>query len=278
MFIKTYLLSNPLLFLIFRILSVIFIGIWTYRDANNKNNKDYLIWTLVAMIIPYYLGVILYILVGRKTSKVYCDKCHNYTEANRPYCSLCGSKLNINIKDHKFHKNNNIWIILSALSIFIAYLIPMIFFGRNLFFWQGNNKLKNSINDFDNFMEYSQYNTGENIDRNNNITRENKFNWKFKNDNKKMINKIVYVKDEEDFQNIKIDYKIKKGTVNIKTFINGNEFSNIKINEEKGTKKLNLNDLVKDAGLEDEDYVDIYFIFYPKDASGNINMDYVKEN
>ena len=62
MFNRLMFFRMPIYYSIFRILSIVFIGVWTYRDAKNKNNKDYIIWTIVSMIVPYYLGVLLGLL------------------------------------------------------------------------------------------------------------------------------------------------------------------------------------------------------------------------
>ena len=133
MFNRLMFFRMPIYYSIFRILSIVFIGVWTYRDAKNKNNKDYIIWTIVSMIVPYYLGVLLYILVGRKTSKTLCKNCHRYTDSDKPYCAYCGSEIECKEQEISF-KNNNTWAILSVIFLALSIIVPMFITGSNLIF------------------------------------------------------------------------------------------------------------------------------------------------
>lgn len=275
------LMSAPFSFTIFRILSIVFIGVWTYRDAKNKNNNDYIIWTLVSVVVPYYLGVILYILVGRKSSKVICENCHNYTDLDKPYCSYCGEKREVE-EDHKFYKKNNIWAILSVISLGLAFIIPIIFFGSNFFFMGNHNMMiprMNGVEDYREFRNFyeddkrqSNYESGE-VEK-----TKNKFNYKFRKSNEKMVNNVVYNKNGSDAQSVNLDYKIKNGKVIGKIFIKGNEIKDFEFNDKSGNIKFNLNELAKISAFENEKNLDISFIFYLENATGEINMNSIEVN
>jgi hypothetical protein len=56
--------------LILSIISVaglfVFVGLWVYTDAKRRGNQP-ITWTLIALFIPNFMGLLLYLLMGRKT-------------------------------------------------------------------------------------------------------------------------------------------------------------------------------------------------------------------
>jgi len=44
--------------------------IWVYRDAKVRTNNP-IIWTLIVLLVPNYIGLIIYLLVGRRQGSVY---------------------------------------------------------------------------------------------------------------------------------------------------------------------------------------------------------------
>ena len=42
-----------------------FIGLWVYNDAKKRGEKP-LIWVLIALFVPNFFGLIIYLLIGRK--------------------------------------------------------------------------------------------------------------------------------------------------------------------------------------------------------------------
>jgi len=47
---------------------VIFLGLWTYSDANERTNEPAL-WTLIVLFVPGFIGLIIYLAVGRDRAR-----------------------------------------------------------------------------------------------------------------------------------------------------------------------------------------------------------------
>ena len=56
-------------FVVLYIVTTVLIGVWIYKDAQ-KRGMDALLWTLLAILLPSYIGVIVY-FVSRSKEKVY---------------------------------------------------------------------------------------------------------------------------------------------------------------------------------------------------------------
>jgi len=44
---------------------MLFLGLWTYKDAMVKSDQSPALWVLVVLLIPNFLGLVVYLLVGR---------------------------------------------------------------------------------------------------------------------------------------------------------------------------------------------------------------------
>ncbi|CDZ74474.1 putative membrane protein [Peptoniphilus sp. ING2-D1G] len=66
--------------------------VWIYRDAKNYNTYP-ILWVLAAVILNFPLGLILYLLYGRKDPKVVCRHCHNKQSSDLEYCANCGAEM-----------------------------------------------------------------------------------------------------------------------------------------------------------------------------------------
>jgi len=73
-----------LLFLFF----AIGIGIYVYRDARQRGMEP-IVWTLVAVFIPYFIGLIIY-LVTRKPLQSTCPSCGAGAPWKASFCPSCG--------------------------------------------------------------------------------------------------------------------------------------------------------------------------------------------
>jgi len=71
---------------------LIFIGVWTYRDANAKG-LNAVLWTLVVVIVPSFIGLIVYLCVRADSKKTTCSKCLKVVNSNTKFCSNCGEEL-----------------------------------------------------------------------------------------------------------------------------------------------------------------------------------------
>lgn len=54
---------------VFSILSMLFLGIWVYKDAKQRGLNAWL-WALVSVMVGNLVGLILYLLIGRKSSTI----------------------------------------------------------------------------------------------------------------------------------------------------------------------------------------------------------------
>lgn len=86
-----------LVFLLLVLAVEVCLGVWTYRDAKARGLEAG-IWTAVVVLVPSFVGLLIYLLVGRRRVAgdpcwVYCPRCGSRTEAGHPYCSSCGVEL-----------------------------------------------------------------------------------------------------------------------------------------------------------------------------------------
>lgn len=86
-----------LLIMLLALTIAVCLGVWTYRDAKARGLEAG-VWTAVVVLVPSFIGLLLYLFVGRRGSRdaprmVACPSCGAKTEAGRPYCSSCGGRL-----------------------------------------------------------------------------------------------------------------------------------------------------------------------------------------
>ncbi len=53
-----------LIFALFCLIMPIIIGFMVYQDATKRNNPSAFIWAMVASLVPAYIGLLLYVLIG----------------------------------------------------------------------------------------------------------------------------------------------------------------------------------------------------------------------
>jgi hypothetical protein len=73
------------------ILSVVFSAVWVYRDAKKRGLPAGL-WAFLVVASSNFLGLILYILIGRKQERIICGHCKMPTGQSE-FCSKCGKEL-----------------------------------------------------------------------------------------------------------------------------------------------------------------------------------------
>ena len=75
-------------FVVLYIVTTVLIGVWIYKDAQ-KRGMDALLWTLLAILLPSYIGVIVY-FVSRSKEKVYiCPRCGSNVKEDYALCPVC---------------------------------------------------------------------------------------------------------------------------------------------------------------------------------------------
>ena len=65
---------------------------WVYRDAKCKCMNG-VIWTLVVLLVPSYIGLIIYLIVRMDNNKVVCSNCNKAVNGSNKFCSNCGEEL-----------------------------------------------------------------------------------------------------------------------------------------------------------------------------------------
>lgn len=75
------------------VLSLIFAGIWTYRDARARGLEAG-VWVLVVLLVPNFLGILIYALTARRDYRYPCGTCGRSVSARSAYCGSCGAPLN----------------------------------------------------------------------------------------------------------------------------------------------------------------------------------------
>lgn len=74
------------------IATIIFLAVWTYRDADDRGMIP-ILWTALVVLVPSFIGLIVYLVVRTSTNKVKCSNCNTYVNSNIKYCSNCGVEL-----------------------------------------------------------------------------------------------------------------------------------------------------------------------------------------
>jgi len=64
------------------------IGIAVYHDAKRRDMEP-LLWALVAALVPYFIGLIAY-LIARKPAQTFCAECGGTIPERSAYCPQCG--------------------------------------------------------------------------------------------------------------------------------------------------------------------------------------------
>ncbi len=68
------------------------IGIYVYRDAKRRG-MNAVLWTLVAILAPTFIGFIIYLLVRGSYADLKCPRCAAHVTEQYVVCPKCGAKL-----------------------------------------------------------------------------------------------------------------------------------------------------------------------------------------
>lgn len=74
------------------VLFPILIGIYVYRDAKSRG-MDAVLWTLIAIILPSFIGLIIYLIMRNDHILLSCPKCGGEVQEHFATCPSCGQKL-----------------------------------------------------------------------------------------------------------------------------------------------------------------------------------------
>lgn len=81
------------LIIILTVLAVfILIGVYVYKDANARGMNG-LLWAIVAMFAPSFIGIIVYLIVRENYASIACSNCGAQVKPGYNTCPNCGSSL-----------------------------------------------------------------------------------------------------------------------------------------------------------------------------------------
>lgn len=82
----------PLIVIMAVLTIFIMIGVYVYRDANERGMNG-LLWAIVAMFAPSFIGIIVYLIVRENYASIACSNCGAQVKAGYNTCPNCGSSL-----------------------------------------------------------------------------------------------------------------------------------------------------------------------------------------
>jgi predicted nucleic acid-binding Zn ribbon protein len=104
----------------------VFLGIWVYKDAKSRGLNPAL-WTVIVLVaIQGLIGLLLYLLVGRRSPQIACPECSAMTSEKAPFCEKCGKP----IEQERVEKRKSAkkWLI----AMLIAFIIGIMFVAGSL--------------------------------------------------------------------------------------------------------------------------------------------------
>lgn len=72
----------------------VLIGVFVYRDSA-KRNMNAVLWTLIAVLAPTFIGLIIYLIVRADHSPLKCPSCSQTVTDRYTVCPKCGAKLKL---------------------------------------------------------------------------------------------------------------------------------------------------------------------------------------
>ena len=76
----------------FVVLIPVLIGRYVYKDAKSRN-MDAVLWTLVAILVPSFIGLIIYLVIRSNNPNINCSSCQKPVAAEYLLCPYCGLHL-----------------------------------------------------------------------------------------------------------------------------------------------------------------------------------------
>ena len=77
---------------IFAVMAVVIVSIWVYKDAKQRGLSAGM-WTFLVVLSGTFIGLILYLLIGRKQRYGVCDKCGAAINIQGAFCPKCGETI-----------------------------------------------------------------------------------------------------------------------------------------------------------------------------------------
>lgn len=100
------------------LLTMVFAAIWVYRDAKQRGLPAGM-WVLLVVLSGNFIGLILYLLIGRKQERIICDKCGEATGGGT-FCSACGERITVQKNVVKTNKSILVVCVVCIVLAFVA--------------------------------------------------------------------------------------------------------------------------------------------------------------
>ena len=234
------------------ILPRVFFAIYVYCDCINRGNDETVLWVLLTIFIPYYIGFIIYLIFRKNKKFVKCSKCGHRVSTESNYCPNCGNS-ELDSEPHKVYENPSKFLKIGIVFIIIEILVPVIMFASN----------------------YRFYNESQSINSGSNIVQDmDKRELKFKNSSEKYVLTV----DSNSTDEIKINPNIKKGEIDVFAYVKGNKKAEYKLNEDSDELNINLKDFMDVSNGENITENDVSFILQMKDATGKIKINEINNS
>lgn len=97
---------------------IVFLAVWTYRDADSKGMVA-ILWTAIVVLVPSFIGFIVYLVVRTDNNKITCSNCNTKVNSNIKFCSNCGMELkpaDIDIDNQQVFKNSQKKLLIGVFS------------------------------------------------------------------------------------------------------------------------------------------------------------------
>lgn len=109
-----------LIFVVACISMIAFLATWVYKDAKARGLNAPL-WTIIVIIAGQRLiGLLIYLFVGRKESKITCPECSEKTSGTAKFCEKCGKPVNPDLVTKP--KSEKKWLI----AVLVAFIVAII--------------------------------------------------------------------------------------------------------------------------------------------------------
>ncbi len=69
-FILLFWVLFVVIFAVFGLILPMVIGVMVYQDATKRGNPSAFIWAMVASLVPAYIGLLLYVLIGTTQNQI----------------------------------------------------------------------------------------------------------------------------------------------------------------------------------------------------------------